>query len=346
MSVTVSIIVPCRNERSSIGSFLNGILDQDFEGIIPELLIADGLSDDGTRDIIRLHESSMPWTRLLDNPGKYVSAGLNLALREAKGEIVIRMDVHTTYAPDYVRECVRTLIETGAQNVGGPALTVANGYTQRAIAAAYSHAFACGGPRFHDRSYEGYVDTVTYGCWRKKTLEELGGFDEKLVRNQDDELNLRIIHNGGKIWQTPRIKSWYSPRCTLAALGLQYFQYGYWKVAVIRKHRLPASFRHLIPAAFVLFLMLGAIGSLLSLVDFAHWSAVPMLYASVLCIYALCDIAASAVAAAANGLSLFPSLLIVFPVYHLSYGTGSMLATFCALKRRHGGPSFVERLSR
>ena len=161
------------------------------------------------------------------------------------------MDTHTEYATDYVRKCVRTLETTKACNVGGPARTKADGLCPRAIQAAYHSRFSSGGARFHDEHYSGYVDTVPYGCWRKETLIRLGLFDEQLVRNQDDELNLRLIRDGGKIWQASDIVSWYHPRSTLSSLFRQYFQYGFWKVLVIRKHRLPASWRHLIPGIFM-----------------------------------------------------------------------------------------------
>src|SRR5262249_47627952 len=151
-------------------------------------------------------------------------------------------------ASDYCRRCLEALRLTGADNVGGAARTKASGLRARAIAAAYHSRFSTGGAKFHDERYEGYVDTVTYGCWHKSTLERLGLFDETLARNQDDELNLRLVRAGGKIWQSAAVVSWYRPRSSISALCRQYFQYGFWKVAVIRKHVLPASWRHLAPA--------------------------------------------------------------------------------------------------
>ena len=346
MNAIVSIIVPCRNERTCIRSFLEGLTRQDFTGILPEVLIADGQSDDGTREIVREYALSLQWIRLVDNPRQFVSTGLNLALREATGDIVIRMDVHSEYATNYVRECVCALVETGAQNVGGPALTKSHGYIGGAIAAAYASPFSCGGPRFHNRSYEGYVDTVPYGCWYRRTLEELKGFDENLVRNQDDELNLRILRAGGKIWMTPKIKSWYRPRSNLMALALQYFQYGYWKVAVIRKHSLPASFRHLVPPVFVLFAILGGLASAFSLAE--SWSVVIRLYLTGLSVYMVCNVVAS-LRATLGRLALFPAVLIIFPIYHLSYGAGFLTASLRSVRAcqgHHGPSSFAERLSR
>ncbi len=149
-------------------------------------------------------------------------------------------------------DVVAELERTGADNVGGPARTRTQGTRARAFAAAYHSRFSTGA-RFHDENYEGWIDTVPYGCWRKETLERLGLFDEnpgaQSGRRVESAADPRA---GGKIWQSPAIVSWYSPRATLRALFLQYFQYGFWKAAVVRKHRLPGSWRHLVPVAFVL----------------------------------------------------------------------------------------------
>ena len=249
-SMQLTIVVACRNERRHIRELLDSILAQDMGGMTWEAIVADGMSDDGTREILREYSARDPRLCVVDNPRRVVSPGLNAAIRAARGAMIIRMDAHTCYAPDYCRKCVTTLERTGADNAGGPARTRTQGTRARAFAAAYHSRFSTGA-RFHDENYEGWIDTVPYGCWRKETLERLGLFDEHLVRNQDDELNLRLIRAGGKIWQSPDIVSWYSPRATLKALFVQYFQYGFWKAAVIRKHKLPGSWRHLIPVTFV-----------------------------------------------------------------------------------------------
>lgn len=230
---------------------------------------------------LRSHPSSLSRLRLISNPGRITPTGLNAAIRGAQGDIIIRMDAHTEYAADYVRQCVEVLETTGADNVGGPAQTKAETYMEKVVAAAYHSPFSVGGARFHNVNYEGWVDTVTYGCWRRETFERFGYFDEELVRNQDDEHNLRILRGGGKIYQSPKIQSWYRPRGSLTALFKQYMQYGYWKVRVIQKHKLPASWRHLVPGAFVLSLgllfLLAAFSFLLSPIapsalGFALWS--------------------------------------------------------------------------
>lgn len=300
-----------------IQPFLRSLAAQELPpGVRLEVLIADGMSEDGTRAVLDRYRAAHPEIVVLDNPRRIVSPGLNDAIARARGEIVIRMDVHAEYAPDYVRQCLAVLEETGAQNVGGPARTMAAGYMQEAIALAYHSGFACGGARFHNPDYEGPVDTVTFGCWRKSTLEELGLFDEVLVRNQDDELNLRLIRRGGRVWQSPRIRCWFKPRSSLRALFRQYMQYGYWKVYVIRKHRLPASIRHLVPAAFVGGLMLFA-----ALSPFSAAARRMLLVASGA--YVLANLAATVAACRRlSRLKFLPIMPAVFAAYHFSYGWG------------------------
>jgi cellulose synthase/poly-beta-1,6-N-acetylglucosamine synthase-like glycosyltransferase len=251
----------------------------------------------------------------LNNPGRIVSTGLNAALRAARGEVVIRMDAHTDYAPDYVRQCLAVLRETGADNVGGPMRTQARTYKQRAIQAVFHSAFAVGGARSHNPSYEGPVDTVIYGCWRRELFERVGYFDEEFVRNQDDEHNLRIIRSGGKIYQSPRIRSWYNVRESFSALLRQYMQYGYWKALVLRNHKIPASVRHLVPAAFV-----GTVSLLLVLGWFwrpALWTGVALLGC-----YGLLVLMASLVTASRTEWNLLPVLPVGFCCFHFGYGYG------------------------
>ncbi len=340
----VSVVLPCRNEAECITAAVTGLLAADPPPGGFEVIIADGMSDDGTREALRRFmdevnnrspKHAAPF-RLVDNPGRIVSTGLNAAIRTARGEYIVRLDAHTEYAPDYLRECVETLLSTGADNVGGPARTKADTPWGRAIAAAYHSPFAVGGARFHNPDFEGYVDTVTYGCWRKESFEKFGYFDEELVRNQDDEHNLRIIRGGGKIWQNPKIRSWYRPRGTLTALFRQYMQYGYWKVRVIQKHRLPASWRHLVPGTLVLTLLILFLLSVLCSLILVAGPRIPDhrpllltfrfmtsgLLAILITIYSAAIVVASLHTAAKSGWKLFWMLPLVFPSYHFGYGCG------------------------
>jgi glycosyltransferase involved in cell wall biosynthesis len=319
-----------------IGPFLLDLVQQldlnDALGI--EALIADGMSDDGTRERIEQIAASDSRIRLIDNPGRIVSTGLNLAIRQARGDIIIRMDVHSVYAPDYVEKCREVLEKTGADNVGGAHRSKALGYWQEAIGIAFGSGFAVGGARSHNVDYEGFVDTVTYGCWRKKTLEDLGMFDEELVRNQDDELNLRITRAGGKIWQSKQIRLWYCPRNSLRSLFAQYSQYGYWKVRVIQKHNMPASLRHLVPGLFLATLLILLVLSL-----FHHvflWGLLLLVG-----LYACATILASIVACAGRSrIRYLPVMPLIFATFHFGYGYGFLrgIMGFGLRKRRDHSP--------
>ncbi|GAC1663823.1 MAG: hypothetical protein NVS9B4_18910 [Candidatus Acidiferrum sp.] len=395
---SVSIIAACRNEINNVRVFLDSVLTQDFADFEWEVIVADGESYDGTKEVLQEIATANPRIKVIDNPLRHAAAGLNAAIRLARGEIILRMDAHTEYAPSYVKTCVETLLRTGAQNVGGPARTKLQRDTEQrvaqrsagqqigaqqialqrsdsrqnsglrsdthqigtrendaqqnilrkpelttvraqAIQAAVHSKFSTGGARFHDDNFSGYVDTVPYGCWRRETLRRLscnadapgdgneGPYDETLVRNQDDELNLRLIRSGGKIWQSPDIISWYQPRAEFSSLLRQYFQYGYWKVAVIRKHKIPSSWRQLVPGLFV---ATNICLPLLALVARAsgNWALAALSFLAwiiLLAAYAIANITASMFCAARYGWRLLPFLPVCFGVYHFSYGAGFLL---------------------
>ena len=336
----VSVIVPCRNERRHIKAFVTSLLQQETGGMEAEFLIADGMSDDGTREFLRDLCAKHPSIRIIDNPEKFVSTGLNRAIHAARGDIIARMDVHTEYAPDYLKKCVELLLRTGADNAGGPARTKAHGYLQEAICIAYHSPFSCGGASFHNPDFEGQVDTVTYGCWHKGTLLRLGLFDEELVRNQDDELNLRITRSGGKIFQSSAIRSWYHPRASLKALFNQYMQYGYWKVRVIQKHRLPASVRHLVPGTFVLGLILLTLLAPFFQLTFWAWTLW-------LGSYVLGNLLATFITGLRRDRWRFlPVLPVVFAAYHFGYGYGFLRGIIDFVLRRRGGAGTFTALTR
>ena len=322
--IQVSLISACRNEAASIRAFIDSLLAQEFGTLGWELLIADGESSDGTREILSEYAARHANVRIMENPGLIVSKGLNAAVRAARGEIIVRVDAHTCYAPDYALRSIEALQRTGADNVGGPARTRVSGRRARAIAAAYHSRFSTGGTHFHNPDYAGWVDTVPYGCWHRDVFTRIGGFDEELVRNQDDEFNLRLQRAGGRIWQDPSIRSWYTPRATFGGLFQQYFQYGYWKVAVIRKHRLPASWRHLVPVAFVSShaLALAALLAAAALQQSAVLTALALAWSAYAGCYVAGLLVASLSAARRHGFDLALELPLAFATFHFSYGFG------------------------
>lgn len=340
---TVTVIIPCRNEQRFIGSCLDSILSGDYPPELLEIIVADGMSDDGTREVLQTFANrytGAPSVRIIDNPQKIVSTGLNRAIEQARGEIIVRMDAHTEYSTDYIRRCVEVLQETGADNVGGAHRTRASGYLQEAITLAFHSPFAVGGARSHDVDYEGPIDSVIYGCWRKKTLLNIGMFDEELVRNQDDELNLRIIRGGGVVYQSAKILSWYQPRASLRALFRQYMQYGYWKVRVIRKHRIPAKWRHLVPGALVLGLLLLGIFSI-----FLAPARIILLLS--LTLYFSATLIASLVTCRQPARFKFiPILPVIFSLYHFGYGYGFLRGLVDFMILRRSAPADFTRISR
>jgi glycosyltransferase involved in cell wall biosynthesis len=322
----LSVIVPCRNESEHIDRFLDALAAQELpEGWNVEWLIADGASDDGTRERLLARARADARVVVVDNPRRIVSTGLNACLAVAHGGVIARLDVHTEYASDYLAQCLAALERTGADNVGGP--WVARGITpmQRAIAAAFQCAWVVGGARSRDIRYEGATESVYLGCWPRATFRRFGQFDESLVRNQDDEHNLRIVRGGGSVWQSAAIHSVYRPRAGLAQLFAQQRQYGYWRVFVLRKHGMPASWRQLVPAAF----LAACTVALLS----APWAGLrlPGLLAAAYCAYLAFASMQSARLAGQGICWRLPGVIVAF---HAGYGAGMWQGVAAMLLRR------------
>jgi len=336
---TVSVIVPCRNERRYVEAFCAGVLAQSLPpGWGLQLLIADGASDDGTRELLVQLSAADPRVQVLDNPRRIVATGLNAALAQARGEVIVRMDVHTEYAADYVAQCLAALAETGADNVGGPWRAEPDagaGPMQHAVAAAFQSRWVAGGARSRSLEHDGWVDTVYLGCWPRATFERFGGFDETLVRNQDDEHNLRLVRGGGRVWQSSRIRSVYRPRATLSQVFRQYLQYGYWKPFVMKKHGQAASWRHLVPGAFVAAVAALGVAALLGMPAWPLGWAVGL--------YAAAVGAMSAAIAVEQGLGFAALVRVpaVIAAYHLAYGIGSLLGWWDVLRHGEGRERFA-----
>ena len=335
---TVSVIVPCRNERDHIDAFCaNALAQQPPERWQLQLIVADGGSDDGTLERLQTLAQTEPRLKLVDNPQRIVSAGLNRAIAVASGDVIVRMDVHTRYAADYVEQCLHAIERSGADNVGGPWRAEGRDGWPGAIAAAFQSRWVAGGARSRSLVYEGEVDTVYLGCWPRATFERFGGFDESLVRNQDDEHNLRIVRGGGRIWQSPAIRSVYSPRDSLAALWRQWLQYGYWKPFVMKKHGQAAAWRHRVPGLFVAAL---ALTTLLALVGAG---VEPLLV--LLGVYALVLAGLSLAVASASSWALLWRLPLVVVAQQIGYGVGTLIGVWDAWRHGRGRDSFA-RLTR
>lgn len=314
----VSVVMPVRNEAGFIERSLGSVLAQDYPGDRMEVIVADGMSDDETRELVHAAARRDGRVRLVDNEGRIAPTALNAGLAGARGTIIIRVDGHTEIASDYVRQCVLELERTGADNVGGRMEAEGSGTVRHAIAAATSLPFGVGGARFHYSEAEEWVDTVYLGAWRRATFDSLGLFDEELVRNQDDEFNYRLRAAGGRILLSPRIRSRYYGRSSLPSLARQYFQYGYWKVRILQKHPRQMRPRQFIPPLFVATLCILAIGA-----PFVRATRVGLVGAAGA--YVVACLLASAAAARWTGFPVALLLPAVFAVLHLSYGIGFLV---------------------
>jgi len=247
-----SVVIPCLNEAAHIRACLDALAHQ--EGIERrfEVLVVDGGSDDGTREILDERAAREDWLRVLDNPDRITPIAMNKGIAAARSDVVIILGAHAEVSSDFVRrnlEALRAHSESGC--VGGVVEQVHGDELSRRIGLALSSPFGVGDARFRTGGATGHVDTVAFGAYRKAVLDELGGFDASLVRNQDDELNYRLTESGWRIWFDSRIRSTYHARSSYRRLFEQYRQYGYWKVFVNQKHRTVTTWRQLVPAAFL-----------------------------------------------------------------------------------------------
>jgi glycosyltransferase involved in cell wall biosynthesis len=324
----VSVIVPCRNEARHILPCLESILETAYPHDHLEILVVDGQSQDGTAAIARRYAAARAGDAPIsvhDNPAGTAPAGMNIGIRHARGDVIARMDAHATYPPEYLPRLVEALDLTGADNVGGVLQTLPanHGPVARAIAAACSHPFGVGNSRFRiGASQNQWVDTVAFGCWRRQLFNWLGTFDEELVRNQDDELNHRLIARGGRILLVATVTAQYFARETLGQVARMFYQYGFYKPLVARKVGRVMTLRQLAPPALTLGLLLT--GALAPVLPLARW-----LGAALAAVYALAIIRAGARELPKLGVRAGVALLAVFPLMHLSYGWGFL----CGLVR-------------
>lgn len=256
MKPKVSVIVPCYNEQHTICSLLQAIYDQTYPLTDLEVIIADGMSIDGTREAIRAFSSEHPEfdLHLIDNPRRIIPAALNQAIKVARGEVIIRLDAHAIPRPDYVERCLISLGKTEAANVGGiwEIRPRNDGWLPRAIAVAASHRLGAGDARYRTGGGMGEVDTVPFGAFKKEWVERVGNFDETLLANEDYEFNYRVRQAGGMIWFDPEIRSIYFARSNLLTLAKQYARYGYWKAHMLLRFPSSLRVRQALPPLFVL----------------------------------------------------------------------------------------------
>ncbi|MDC0165256.1 glycosyltransferase family 2 protein [bacterium] len=328
----VSVILPIRNEEKSLVDTLSSIVAQDYGLNNFEIIVSDGMSSDNSLEIIRSFQKKFENIFLIENPGKIVPTGFNLSLNISKGEIIVRVDGHTIISKNYISRCVELLLNKNASNVGGLINPLSDKVFGKLVALATSSRFGVGNSYFHFSKEGKYVDTVYLGAWKRDVFKRIGGFDEELIRNQDDEFNFRLIQSGGKIWLDPSIKSFYTPRLSFLKLFKQYFQYGFYKVRVIQKRRDFSSYRHLVPSAFVLFTIMS--------IFFLKKSILPLLaiiipYTSA----ALLSTLICSINYKDKNLSFFTYSLVFLPLIfltlHVSYGLGSIFGFLYFFNKMH-----------
>jgi GT2 family glycosyltransferase len=333
----VSVVIPCRNERRHIRGCLDTLLAGDYPAGSLEILVIDGMSDDGTREILAGYARSRPELRLVDNPARTTPAALNLGIAHARGSIFVRADAHAAFPRCYVRDLVESLMSAGADGVGGVCRTVPGAPTTlaRAIATALAHPFGVGNSYFRigtDRPR--WVETIPFGCYPMDLFRRIGGFDEALLRNQDDEFNYRVIGAGGRLLLVPHVVTRYFGRTRLRDVARMFYQYGLYKPLVIRKVGRVVTLRQLAPAGLA-----GVIAGSVLVLPWAAAGAVGL--AATAAAYLAVACVAAAGTARSSGVPCALALMAVFPVMHLAYGVG-FLAGLPRLAVQAGTPAAAD----
>ena len=258
----VTVVIPVRNEGAFIASLIDAVFAQDYPADRLEVIVADGMSTDETRAVLAGLQEKYPGLTVVDNPAGIVPTGLNLAIARARGEVIVRVDGHAVIAADFLRQNVALLSEhPEAWSVGGPIRHAAATPFGKAVSVAMSHPLGVGNAQHRYPDFEGYVEGAQFPAIRRWVFERVGMFDERLVRNQDDEFNYRMRQAGGRVYVSPRVRYSYFVRERVTQLFKQYFQYGFWRIPVIEKHGRPTTLRQMAPTLFyVACVAFGVIG--------------------------------------------------------------------------------------
>lgn len=330
----ISVVIPMRNEADWLERCLASVFAQDYPGDRMEVIVVDGMSDDGSYETLCKMAAAESRLTVLRNPARIVPSSLNLAIEAAEGEIIVRVDSHTMLDSDYISSGVEIIARTRADNVGGPMRSIGGGDVGDAIAAAMASRFGIGA-YFHFATEERESDTVYMGMWPRSVFEKVGLFDEELVRNQDDEFNYRIRKSGGRIIVSPAMRSAYQNRQSWRKLWRQFYEYGVWKVRVLQKHPGQMSLRHFVPPAFDLALIVGAVAGLAWKPAFLAVLAASVLYLGVMACVSL-----ASERSLSRGLRMFVALTII----HHAWALGFLVGSFRFARRWFGAEPAVRRL--
>ena len=315
----ISIIIPCRNEEKYIIKCLDSIIKQEYPINNLEVFVVDGMSQDGTRRMIKKYIQKYSFIKLLDNPNKINPIATNIGIKETRGDIIIMVNAHSILDKDFLKYNLEYLKKTGADAVGGKLNTVNDNSSiiAQAIPLAADSPFGTGGKRYRTKAKEGWVkDTLPYCAYPKELFNKIGLMDEELIRDQDEEFNYRILKLGGRIFYTPKIISHLQIRPSLKKFWRQYFQYGYFKVRVTQKVGIIFTWRQLVPAIFVSSLMFTGVMSFFN--EFFLW-----LFIFIIGLYTIVNFSFSLIISIKKKeLKLLPPLVVSFITLHFSYGLG------------------------
>lgn len=316
--------MPIRNEAAHLTDSVAAVLAQEYDGPL-EICLAIAPSTDDTAAVAARLVAADSRIVLVENPAGITPTGLNAAIAATTGEVVVRVDGHCSLSPGYIAIAVEVLAATGAANVGGRQMAVGEDGFSQAVSVAMTSMFGTGGARTHLGGTPGPTDTVYLGVFRRDALMEVGGFAADLMRNQDYELNIRLRASGHQVWFDPRLAVRYTPRSTWSGLARQYFDYGWWKWVVARRHPGSLKLRQIIPAMVTALVVIGTISVLTGPVRRIAVLA-PLGY--------LISVILAAMTARAT-LAERCRLLIVFPTMHLAWGAGFWKSALTRAHRAH-----------
>lgn len=321
----VSVIVLCRNEKKFISSCLDSIIANNYPKNKLEVLVVDGMSEDGTREIVEKYEKEHSFIKMINNPMKNIPFASNEGIKNSNGDLVMRMSAHAMYEKDYIRKCVDASKKYNADNVVGiwKILPRGDGLIDKAIVLSLSSSFGAGNAKYKTGPFEEkkveYVDTGAYGCYKKSVFKKVGMFNENLTRSEDMEFNLRLKKAGGKTILVPDAIVYYYARTDFKSFTKYNFINGIWAILPFKySTTMPVSFRHLVPFAFVSSLIISA--GLIYFLPVVLW-----LFLFILGLYSLLNIYFSGkIAIHKNDLRYLFLMPLTYVSLHLGYGLGSV----------------------